>query len=393
MHASQLEDAFETLLPHYDHIVVGSGYGASVAALRLAEREQDGTRKVALLERGKAWNPGDFPVELGGLLGEVRSMLRPLGLLEHRTALGADVDVISANGLGGTSLINAAISVRPLDSLWTESEWPDAIQRDAASRRLSLAFERAEAMLEPSPHPDAQRHPRSVLHRGHFSPSLKAGALPLNIRHTPGVNRFGVPQPACHGCGNCCGGCNSGAKNTLLTNYLAEARRLGVSIFTGMHVTHVEKLPLSEGARWLVHYVHYGEDSLGQDGVEGALTATNVFLGAGSAGTTEILMRSEREGLALSETLGSRVSANGDVLGAIYNAPIPLGAMPFEDPLREEATRVGPTISSYVDFRTPERPLDEHFLLLDGVIPRPFVRAAARVLAVHPAATLAAMDL
>lgn len=390
MHTQGLVDAFDTLQPHYDHLVVGSGYGASVAALRLAERAKPGER-IALLERGKAWNPGDFPHELGGLLSEIRSTVRPLGLLENRTALSADVDVISANGLGGTSLINAAISVRPIDALWNEREWPEAIRRDAQADRLATYYARAEEMLEPLPHPDAELHPRSVLHREHFAPKFRSGALPLNIRHVAGMNRFGLEQPACHGCGNCCGGCNTGAKNTLLTNYLAAARRLGVSIFTGMHVTHVEKLPLSQGARWLLHYVHYGEGSLGHDGVVGTLTATHVFLGAGSAGTTEILMRSERAGLDLSETLGSRVSANGDVLGAIYNAPIPLGATPFAEPLQVQPNRVGPTISSYVDFRTAERPLDAHFLLLDGVIPRPFVRAAARALAVHPNATMAAI--
>lgn len=371
--------------------MVGSGYGASVAALRLAERGG----AVAVLERGREWLPGDFPTDLAGLALEVRSALRPLGLLDHRTALGAEVDVIGASGLGGTSLINAAISVRPRPDVFALPEWPAALQRDAESGALERDFARAEAMLRPLAHPDVATVRRSRIHLETAAPGRPRGALPLNIHHGAAEERHGVRVSGCIGCGNCCGGCNVGAKRTLTTSYLPAAVDRGAQIFCGVEVTHLEKLPETRSAaRWLVHLVIHETSALGvTTSTPGQLTARHVWLGAGSAGTTEILFASERAGLPLSPRLGTRLSANGDVLGAAYNAARPIGAMPFVDP-RPGSTeeRVGPTISTFVDLRAAGRPLAAQFLLLDGVIPRPFVPVAARLLAVHPRAIAGASD-
>lgn len=392
----RLADPAGALEATYDHVVVGSGYGASVAALRLSERasERHGSAKgrVAVLERGREWLPGELPIELAGLAREVRSELNPLGLLSNDTSVDADLDVIGASALGGTSLINAAITVRPAPHLWDEPEWPRALARDP---ELAADFDRAESVLGPRPHPDATRTRRGRAHLATLRGQGASGPLPLNIVHEPTDGPYGVRQAACTGCGNCCGGCNVGAKRTLTVSYLPAAKALGASIFTGIEVRWVERLPVegARGERWLVHYVAHATSTLGlPTRTEGVLAARDVFLGAGSSGTTAILFRSEREGLALSPRLGSRLSANGDVLGAVYNAPSQIGCVPFADPRIGGDERVGPTISVFGDYRDPRRPLAEQFLLLDGVIPRPFVPHAARLLALHPLAVAGARD-
>jgi choline dehydrogenase-like flavoprotein len=89
------------------------------------------------------------------------------------------------------------------------------------------------------------------------------------------TNPFGVPQPACVGCGDCCSGCNFGAKNTTLMNYLPDAVNHGAQIFTHAEVSHVER----DGERWRVYYAPNGKDAPGE---AGSVTADHVILGAGA---------------------------------------------------------------------------------------------------------------
>src|SRR5688572_2751049 len=98
------------LRPHYRVAIIGSGYGGAVVAARLAGLG----REVCLLERGREWHPGEFPTSEIALAGAIRhEVTNPLGLFDIQAHLASDVDVISASALGGTSLINAAISLRP----------------------------------------------------------------------------------------------------------------------------------------------------------------------------------------------------------------------------------------------------------------------------------------
>lgn len=393
-----LADPSHAIAAHYDWVVVGSGYGASVAALRIAERlGASAPGRVAVLERGREWLPGDFPEDLADLALEVRSPLRPLGLLEHNRHVAADVDVICASGLGGTSLLNAAIAFRPEAEVFQQAEWPRALREDAEGGVLAEAFARAESMLRPTTSPLTRTLPRSRAHRSRFGGDPRAiptGELPLAVNHEPGRTSDGVRQRACTACGNCCGGCNVGAKNTLTTTYLPRAKDRGAAIFTEIEVTHLEKIPaLGTSPRWLVHYERRETNLFGFCSVHrGAITARHVVLGAGSAGTTRLLMRSAREGLLLSDRLGTRVSANGDVLGAVYNPDVRVGALPLRDTraVPPDSARIGQTITVYADFRSADRPLLERFLLLDGIIPRPFVPHAARLLPLHPSAVMAA---
>src|SRR5262245_45375237 len=101
------------LTPDYDAVVIGSGYGGGVAAWRLSRM---GLR-VALLEQGRLWRPGDFPTtararrKATSLTGRAPKLGDPLGL--YYLSVGKGVTVFGASGLGGCSLINAGIVLRP----------------------------------------------------------------------------------------------------------------------------------------------------------------------------------------------------------------------------------------------------------------------------------------
>ena len=126
------------LAASYDVVVIGSGYGGAVMAARLAPG-----RKLAVLERGKEWSPADFSDTLAGTLSQFRTASKPLGLFDYR--IGGTVDVLTGNGVGGTSLINANVVVAPDRDIFTR--WPQAIRAAYASGAMDVYEERVRAML------------------------------------------------------------------------------------------------------------------------------------------------------------------------------------------------------------------------------------------------------
>src|SRR5689334_10830028 len=123
--------------PHFDVAIVGSGYGGSIAAARLAGALQaDGTKlRVCVLERGREYVSGTFPEKFGELPGHVRidryddpqPRGQPDGLFDFR--LGPDVSALVGNGLGGGSLINASVMEPPRDRIFQDPKWPEAIRK------------------------------------------------------------------------------------------------------------------------------------------------------------------------------------------------------------------------------------------------------------------------
>lgn len=361
---------FSELQNHYDAVVVGSGYGASVIAARLKSKYPT----MCILERGKEWHPGEFPELPTETQNTLRTPLNALGLVDIEA--GQDIDIVCGNGLGGTSLINAAISIRPEMNLFKLSVWPKEIQEDAQTGRLEEYYRRAESVLQPQP-TNAIRFNKTQLHKKDTDEMARPfGELNLNIRPDSygelKKNQFGYPQSGCTHCGNCCSGCNYGAKNTLVSNYLFIAHQRGVKIFTQ---TEVEKIEKKDG----VYHLHLKFIS----GFNGKsvrtlrrkmITAGTVFLGAGAKGSTQILMRSESANLRLSQALGTKLSANGDVMGLSYNGRNQTNSRALSQEILENTAmndRPGEIIASYANFRNPslEEDIRSQFLLLDGVIP------------------------
>jgi cholesterol oxidase len=357
---------------HYDAVVVGSGYGGGVAASRLARM---GLR-VALLERGEEIHPGEFPDDPAEAAaqsqvhaGAIHSG-RPTALFDIH--VGEDINVLVGCGLGGTSLINANVSIEADPRVFDDPVWPVRFPDPA----LIQGYERARAMLRPAPYPD-----RVGLNKLRAL-GLSAAALgvplerpSINVNFEDGHNGAGIWQPACNLCGDCCSGCNTGAKNTTLMNYLPDAAAHGAEIFCGIRVRSVEQSPHGP---WVIHYLAQGlgRERFGEG--ETFLTADRVVIAAGTLGSTEILLRSRVRGLPLSAALGTRFSGNGDVLAFGYNNDQPIDGIGLGERAQAYDHRVGPerpvgpTITGLIDLRATgpaAADLEAGMVIEEGSIP------------------------
>jgi cholesterol oxidase len=363
---SRLAAPIGLLQSHYPVVVVGSGYGGAIAAARLARAGIE----VCVLERGREFQPGDYPNDLPQALRELQvdfpegHRFSPTGLYDLR--VNDDLNVILGCGLGGTSLINAGVALTPQAPVLEDPRWPRAIRTDPLA--LEQGYRAARDMLRPAPYPDdLPALPKlaavDTIHRQlPGAPAGRPGRLDINVNFTelPGArNHVGVRQSVCVGCGDCMSGCNFQAKSTLIMNYLPEACAHRARLFTGVTVRSLQPVHGAFGRRWVIHYqlAGSGRDRFG--GPELFLTAERVVLAAGSLGSTEILARScRRHGLALSPALGAGFTGNGDVLAFGYNGPQPVHGIGF-GPRRPDPWRpVGPCAAAIIDLRPPKGSAD-----------------------------------
>ncbi len=358
-----LSSSSQDLESHYPIVVIGSGYGGSIAASRLSRAGQ----RVCLLERGKEFQPGDYPnTEL-----EVLKNLQVNGPHEHHGSslglydmhLNKEICAFVGCGLGGTSLVNANVSIRAEKRVFEDSCWPKDLQKDY-STLMEDGYMRAVEMLKPTPYPEefpplpkmqALQKSASFLGEPFYRPSI-------NVTFQDGINHVGVEQRACKLCGDCVSGCNYAAKNTLIMNYLPDAKNHGAEIFTEIAVHSLER---REG-QWIVYYHTFSED--GSKMPIRFITADLVILAAGTLGSTEILLRSKEKGLCLSEQVGHRFTGNGDVLAFGYNNREPIDGIGYGDHPPEGRNPVGPCITGIIDMRN--RPhLDDGMVIEEGSIP------------------------
>lgn len=346
----------------YDVVVVGSGYGGAISASRLARAGL----KVCLLERGDERQPGDFPESSLEGMRDVqmdwsnRRMGAQNALFDFR--VNPDITVLVGCGLGGTSLINANVAIKPDERVWLDPKWPAALRADVETR-LEAGYERAREMLRPAPFPEHLAPPTKFQAMGKSAKHMEAPFFPppIAVSFEDGMNHVGVEQLACNSCGNCVSGCNRGSKNTLLMNYLPDAHNHGAEIFTGTSVRRVER----KGKRWLVRFEESG--GLEKFGASSMFVAAHtVILAAGSLGSTEILLRSREAGLPLSDKVGHGFTGNGDVLGFAYNANQPINGIGVGS--ARPGTGPGPCITGLIDLRGTEK-LDDGMIIEEGVIP------------------------
>ena len=352
----------DRLRPHYDVVIVGSGYGGGVAAARLAQAG----KRVALLEKGKEFPTGSFPSRLPDIHREIQvsgkrmRMGSPSGLYDVR--LGDHMHVLVGCGLGGGSLINAGVALRPDDRVWQDEIWPDQIAGDAF---LGAGYGLAEQWVRPARDPLASTRTkyRALEHAG-AALEQRPVAAPVTVTFEETVNPTGIAQPGCTRCGDCCGGCNVGAKNTVALTYLPLAARHGAEIFTQASAHRIAKL--ADG-RWQVSF-HDLTSHTRSPGDAAAVTADMVVLAAGTMGSSEILLRSREHGLALSDQLGRRFSANGDIIAFGYGANVPVNAIGVGHPRKIEGIEVGAAVSGQIEIVDPHD-LAKCLTIQEGVLP------------------------
>lgn len=353
-----------------DVLVVGSGYGAALAAARLAgANTSDGKLlTLTLLERGREYRPGDFPEDVGMAPRHVRIQPDPgpdgtpsvtgyeEGLFDLRG--GEGVGLLVGNGLGGGSLINASVAEMPdpehLASLPLPAAWRNYFRhQDFLGDQAEV--ERLLGVVAPVAPPDERKY--AALQR--LGQAVGGEAVParLTVRFDAGVNAVGVHQDTCLRCGNCVTGCNVGAKSSLDHTLLSLAAARDATLVTGATVVSVRPNEAVTGRRWIVK-VRRTRASRVENGLNDGpelweVAADHVILGAGSLGSTEILMRSrDMEGLSLSSTLGHRFSTNGDGIATGFAQRDPVS--PIGTPTQTAPAAVGPTIRGILRMRLDE---------------------------------------
>ncbi|MGZ5861760.1 MAG: GMC family oxidoreductase N-terminal domain-containing protein, partial [Methyloceanibacter sp.] len=354
----RLSSAPSAIRPSYDVVVIGSGYGGGVAASRLARAGM----RVCVIERGREFLTGEFPSRLPELWrelqlngGKMRSGSRT-GLFDFR--LGSDIHVLVGCGLGGGSLINAAVALKPDPRVFADAAWPDEVRDDGM---LDMGYARASAMLRPAR--DANAHALTK-YRALQAASACFGqapiAAPVVVSFESNVNPAGIAQPACTLCGDCCSGCNVGAKNTIPLTYLPDASVHGAEIFTELTVSHLEK----DGGHWRIHFALTD----GKDAAARCVEATTVVLAAGTLGSTEILLRSRELGLPLSDRLGENFSANGDIIAFALGAQTRVNAVGVGHPPKFVGDAIGACVSGQIEIVDGTR-LDHSMTIQEGVLP------------------------
>ena len=362
---ARLSSPIESIQGHYQVVVIGSGYGGGIAASRLARAGQ----QVCILERGREFQPGEYPNTEPEMLREAQADL-PDRHIGSRTGLydfhvNDHINVFVGCGLGGTSLVNANVSLPPESRVLEDARWPQEL-RDDASTLLKEGFRRAEEMLKPTPYPEdfpplpklkALEMSAEFLNQKFYRP-------PINVTFKDGVNHVGVEQQACKLCGDCVTGCNHSAKNTTLMNYLPDARNHGAEIFTQVSVRRLER----KNGRWMVHYQLLDSGREKWDSPTMFLTADLVVLASGTLGSTEVLLRSKAAGLPVSDKVGHNFTGNGDVLAFSYNSDEIINGAGFGPHPLEQREPVGPCITGVIDLRN-QPGLNDGMVIEEGSVP------------------------
>ncbi|HYD15161.1 MAG TPA: GMC family oxidoreductase [Hyphomicrobium sp.] len=361
---SRLSLPLSALKGRYDVIVVGSGYGGGVTASRLARAG----KRVAVLERGREIPTGEFPQKFGELKNEFqvtgKSFRTGSEQAIYDVRLGRDMHVLVACGLGGGSLVNAGVSLVPDKRVFADDAWPGQVAQDGT---IEEGYRRAEQWLRPSSDPRAREMTKyGVLEKAGQGLGGTMVAPRIAVSYEDNTNPAGIFQKACTRCGDCCAGCNVGAKNTVALTYLPDAVRHGAEVFTGLKVETVRKD--ADGA-WHVLARAIGLER-GQT-TEFLIEAPVVVLAAGTLGSTEILLRSRDAGLALSSRLGHRFSANGDIIAFGYGSKTVVNAVGVGHPAKVDGLEIGAAVSGQIEFRDADN-LANELNVQEGALPSAF---------------------
>lgn len=345
---------------HFDAIVIGSGFGGSVTACRLAEKGM----KVLILERGRRWDPKDYPRGSGDAwIYDNNAPHKENGWIDLRVL--DDMTVIQGAAVGGGSLIYANISVEAPKHIFNRG-WPAEITYD----ELVPYYKTVAEMMRVQEIPDGQLTRRYELMKEaaeKLGYSDRFNKLPLavtfdddwhyklddpfNIEHSKTwTNPQGKEQGTCVHLGNCDIGCDVKAKNTLDLNYIPQAENHGAEV----RPLHFVRVIEPQGSRYRVRFDRISNGKLVPD----AVTGDRVIVAAGSLGSTELLLRCRDEYKSLpklSQFLGRNWSSNGDFLTPAFHEG---DIFPTQ----------GPTISSAIDFLDGSQDGAE-FFIEDGGFP------------------------
>jgi cholesterol oxidase len=306
------DDAYD-----YDWIVIGSGFGGSVSALRLAEKGY----RVCVLEAGRRFEDEDYPTSAWQLKKFIWFPLAGLrGIM--RIYLFKDIAILAGCGVGGGSLVYANTLYVPQRDFFEAQEW-----RSMQDWEDSLAphYEAAKRMLGATDVPFENdtdklfRELASDMDVEYRRPTVGVYfGQPGKTVSDPFFGGEGPDRSGCIRCGACMVGCRHNAKNTLRKNYLWFAEKLGVEIQAERHVTDIR--PLGEAQDGAGGYmVRARRPGAWLRKRERTLTAKGVVVSAGAVGTNWLLRSCKDFGSlpGISDCLGKVVRTNSEALLAV----------------------------------------------------------------------------
>jgi cholesterol oxidase len=314
----------------YDYVIIGSGFGGSVSAMRLTEKGYS----VLVLERGKRFEDQDFPKSNWNIWKFLwLPALRCYGIFQM-TFLNGQL-ALHGNGVGGGSLMYGNVLVVPDDRLFSAPAWKHLADWKSV---LQPHYETARHMLGVAPNPRMT----------HTDEKMKEIAEELGNGDTfrptdvgvffgkPGEEEQPVPDPyfdgkgperaGCNFCGGCMVGCRYNAKNILTKNYLYFAEKQGAKIVSEATVTDIRPVTVADGRSSVNgqpsearYEVDYRSTTALFNGNSGTVRARSVIVSAGALGTMNLLFRCRDVTGSLpliSPRLGDNVRTNSEnILG------------------------------------------------------------------------------
>jgi cholesterol oxidase len=349
---------------HFDAVIVGSGFGASVMAYRLA----DAGKSVCVLERGRRYPPGSFPRTPRAMARNVWDPKAGLfGLFDIWSF--RKLEAVVSSGLGGGSLIYANVLIRK-DEQWfvdDADDQPGGETWPVVRADLDPHYAAVEKMLGGTPYPYLAETPKTREFRAAagktglewYQPNLAITFARGDEPPSPGVpfespNLHGRPRLTCQLCGECDVGCNAGSKNTLDFTYLSRACEKGADVRTLAEVRRIGPIGGPGGGFRIVYLDHSnadGQPEITERPPEQTVTADRLVLGAGTFGTTYLLLRNHSAFPHLGPALGTHFSGNGDLLTFLRRSrrnvdgtAVPRWLDPSVGPVITSAVRVGDTL-------------------------------------------------
>ena len=299
----------------YDYVVIGSGFGGSVSALRLAEKGYS----VCLIERGKRRRAEDFAHTNWQFWKWLWAPKLFSTGIQSLTFL-KNVLALTGSGVGGGSLVYCAVLLEPPRPFYDDPQWRD-LDPDW-QKTLAPFYQQARRMLGVTPNPKLwrsdellQEYAAEIGREKYFKPT-EVGIYfgdPDVETPDPFFNGDGPARTGCDFGGRCMVGCRHGGKNSLDRNYLYLAEKLGVKIVPETIAVNIE--PLDGGYR-ISTKKSTGWFNLKKQ----SITARGVVVSAGALGTNRLLLTCKQSGSLpnLSARLGKTVRTNSEVLaGAV----------------------------------------------------------------------------
>jgi cholesterol oxidase len=300
----------------FDYVVIGSGFGGSVSACRLAEKGYS----VAVIEMGKRWTAADFPKTTWRVRRWLwRPGLKLFGFYNMRPF--RHVVILCGNAVGGGSITYANTMLVPPETVWREGSWSGLA---AWEREMPAHYATARRMLGVTENKilgeaDEMLH-KIAIDQGIGDTFYKTDVA-VYFGDAPGVPHAdpyfggeGPPRSSCIGCGGCMVGCRFGAKNTLDQNYLYFAEKRGAQVMAERRVVELRPRGAADGSDGYELVTERSTAWFAKD--RRTITARHVVVAASALGSMDLLMRMKESGAlpAISDRLGYEVRTNSESL-------------------------------------------------------------------------------